>query len=74
MALYCLRYLQSGSPLVEGETSDSASVTFQVPTHKVNPDEGNERYSRKGMKKEVDHFKYRNARLQQPFLNYSVEN
>lgn len=74
MALYCLRYLQSGSLLVEGETSDSASVTFQVPTHTVNPDEDHERYSRKGMKREVDHFKYRDARLNHPFLSYSVEN
>ncbi|VUC23770.1 unnamed protein product [Clonostachys rosea] len=74
LALYCLRYLQYGSLLVEGETSDSASITFQVPQHKVNPDEDHEKYSRRGVKREYDHFKYRDARLKHPFLSYSVEN
>lgn len=73
MAINCLRYLQSGSLLLEEEPDIDPSITYQTPKHRVDLDEVRMR-SRKGLKEEVDPFDYREARLYHPFLGYAVEN
>ncbi|KAM0288443.1 hypothetical protein ACHAO9_007089 [Fusarium lateritium] len=69
MALNCLRYLQSGSLLLESERSGTAvvdpSVSFEKPKHLA---EKHETVDKR------DYFEYRQARLQNPFLSYAVEN
>ncbi|SPJ72943.1 uncharacterized protein FTOL_02672 [Fusarium torulosum] len=69
MAVNCLRYLQSGSLLLEIERSGAAiidpSVSFEKPKHLAEKDE---------MVGKRDYFEYRQARLQHPFLSYAVEN
>ncbi|KAM5386497.1 hypothetical protein ACJZ2D_000460 [Fusarium nematophilum] len=78
MAISCLRYLQSGSLLLEDEESDNlagdSSSHFSAPPHHYNPDESHYRSSYLGVKEEEDPFSYREARLQHPFLCYAVEN
>ncbi|KIL90692.1 hypothetical protein FAVG1_06427 [Fusarium avenaceum] len=69
MAVNCLRYLQSGSLLLESEQSGMAiidpSVSFEKPKHLAEKFE---------VVDKRDSFEYRQARLQHPFLNYAVEN
>ncbi|KAM0421202.1 hypothetical protein ACHAPT_010922 [Fusarium lateritium] len=71
MAVDCLRYLQSGSLLLEGERSDRSggdpSVTFRAPMHRIGLDY-------RGWGEQQDSFEYREARLLHPFLSYAVEN
>ncbi|CAM1510896.1 Fc.00g084090.m01.CDS01 [Cosmosporella sp. VM-42] len=78
MAINCLRYLQSGPLLLEGEHSESAtaeaSITYHAPPQKIDPDEEYHRHTHLGLKEEKDSFIYREARLLHPFLSYAVEN
>lgn len=72
MAISCLRYLQSGSLLLEGERSQGvapkASTAYIEPPHETRYDRCSEE------KKQEDSFNHRDARLLHPFLSYAVEN
>ncbi|KAI1469152.1 ankyrin repeat-containing domain protein [Daldinia caldariorum] len=78
IAINCLRYLQSGSLLLESKiSSDMAmepSVTYQKPQHQIDP--GTEHHEREHLrlKKRGDSFKYQVACLHHSFLSYAVEN
>ncbi|KAK6953252.1 hypothetical protein Daesc_005553 [Daldinia eschscholtzii] len=78
MAINCLRYLQSGSLLLESENSDDVavelSITYQKPQHQIDPDKEYNERQRTGSKKQGDPFRYSEARLRHPFLSYAVEN
>lgn len=78
LALSCLRYLQSGSLLLEHErssnTAATASVTWNKPGHERDFDEEHYKHSYLGQEREKDPFNYREARLLHPFLAYAVEN
>ncbi|KAF9779127.1 hypothetical protein IL306_002355 [Fusarium sp. DS 682] len=78
MAMNCLRYLHSGSLLLESEKSDTSaidpSVTFATPRHQFDHDAWHYRHEHLGLSDEHDAFEYRAARLQHPFLSYAVEN
>ncbi|KAJ4258844.1 hypothetical protein NW762_007931 [Fusarium torreyae] len=78
MALNCLRYLESGSLMLESEKSATAaidpSVTFKLPRHRFDFDARHYRREHLGIEDEYDPFEYKEARLQHPFLSYAVEN
>lgn len=78
MAIGCLKYLQSGSLLLENEVLDGGpeqpSITYSVPQHQVDVDKQHYKRSILGLKEEKDPFNYREARLLHPFLGYAVEN
>ncbi|KAF7552102.1 hypothetical protein G7Z17_g4555 [Cylindrodendrum hubeiense] len=75
LTINCLRYLQSGSLLLEGEHSaDQVSTAFSKPAHEFDYDEMHHRQSYLGLEEERDPFLYMEARLQHPFLSYAVEN
>ncbi|KAJ4129855.1 hypothetical protein NW768_006825 [Fusarium equiseti] len=71
MTINCLRYLQSGTMLLEIERSGAValdpSITFKPPKHTVDPFDGTHEV-------QEDPFDYRDARLQHAFLGYAVEN
>ncbi|KAF4457192.1 Ankyrin-3 [Fusarium austroafricanum] len=73
MAMSCLQYLQDGSLLLDSEKSNTPvidpSVTFKTPRHLIGFE-----WHRHGLADESDAFRYRDARLQYPFLSYAVEN
>ncbi|KAK4184548.1 ankyrin repeat-containing domain protein, partial [Podospora australis] len=79
MAMNCLQYLQSGSMLRDREVNTGESVkdvmalVWRVPPHKFDYDEEYRKHEYVGLKKEVDPFNYRDARLLHPFLAYAVE-
>ncbi|KAK1757210.1 ankyrin repeat-containing domain protein [Echria macrotheca] len=72
MAMNCIRYLQSGTLLLDGEHSGEAAsnASFVAPGDMFDYDEDHEKCS---VLTSEDKFYYPAARLLHPFLSYAVE-
>ncbi|CAK4031069.1 hypothetical protein FOQG_06417 [Lecanosticta acicola] len=71
IAVHCLRYLQSGTLLLDDETSRSQeyfSSVYKRPAHLVDLDEQREN------PRKSDRFDYQQAKLKHAFLSYAVDN
>uniref|UniRef100_A0A0B7KAB4 NACHT domain-containing protein n=1 Tax=Bionectria ochroleuca TaxID=29856 RepID=A0A0B7KAB4_BIOOC len=72
MAMNCLRYLQSGS--LENEGESDVSITYRKPAFPYGPGERDIGRFPFDIIRDGDPFKYQEARLLHPFLQYAVTN
>jgi ankyrin repeat protein len=68
MAINCLQYLESGA--LRHETDSNASITFKRPAFGLTKKEMDDA----ALTDEKDPFRYQDARLLHPFVQYAVEN
>ncbi|CAI6094184.1 unnamed protein product [Clonostachys chloroleuca] len=72
MAMNCLRYLQTGS--LENEGESDVSITYRKPAFPYGPGERDRSRFPFDIVRDEDPFKYQEARLLHPFLQYAVTN